>query len=107
MLLFSHMARLSSSVLLLGYLLFYLTDEITFYMMYASKFFLSSDIYDVPQTGSGKTYTMGTGCRDGSHTGIIPLVMNALFSKIDALKHQVEFQLRVSFIEVKTTLSLN
>ncbi|CAL9071109.1 unnamed protein product [Musa textilis] len=52
------------------------------------------------QTGSGKTYTMGTGCRDGSHTGIIPLVMNALFSKIDALKHQVEFQLRVSFIEI-------
>ncbi|THU59174.1 hypothetical protein C4D60_Mb03t22210 [Musa balbisiana] len=52
------------------------------------------------QTGSGKTYTMGTGCRDASHTGIIPLVMNALFSKIDALKHQVEFQLRVSFIEI-------
>ncbi|EHA8590245.1 Kinesin-like protein KIN-4A [Cocos nucifera] len=50
--------------------------------------------------GSGKTYTMGTACRDGSHTGLIPQVMNALFSKIGTLKHQAEFQLRVSFIEI-------
>nr|XP_029117159.1 kinesin-like protein KIN-4A isoform X4 [Elaeis guineensis] len=52
------------------------------------------------QTGSGKTYTMGTACRDGSQTGLIPQVMNALFSKIETLKHQAEFQLRVSFIEI-------
>ncbi|KAJ0989488.1 hypothetical protein J5N97_007844 [Dioscorea zingiberensis] len=52
------------------------------------------------QTGSGKTYTMGTGCRDGSQSGLIPQVMNALFNKIDSLKHQTEFQLRVSFIEI-------
>ncbi|XP_020582732.1 kinesin-like protein KIN-4A [Phalaenopsis equestris] len=52
------------------------------------------------QTGSGKTYTMGTGGRDGSQTGIIPQVMNALFHKIENLKHHTEFQLRVSFIEV-------
>ncbi|XP_020103102.1 kinesin-like protein KIN-4A isoform X2 [Ananas comosus] len=52
------------------------------------------------QTGSGKTYTMGTSCRDGSHTGLIPQVLNALFDKIDTLKNQVEFQLRVSFIEI-------
>ncbi|KAI3761150.1 hypothetical protein L1987_51558 [Smallanthus sonchifolius] len=32
------------------------------------------------QTGSGKTYTMGSGCKDGSHTGIIPQAMNALFN---------------------------
>ncbi|XP_020597351.1 kinesin-like protein KIN-4A, partial [Phalaenopsis equestris] len=51
------------------------------------------------QTGSGKTYTMGTGGRDGSQTGIIPQVMNALFHKIENLKHHTEFQLRVSFIE--------
>nr|GMC76727.1 kinesin-like protein KIN-4A isoform X1 [Ipomoea batatas] len=52
------------------------------------------------QTGSGKTYTMGTGFKDGCQTGIIPLVMNALFNKIGTLKHQTEFHLHVSFIEV-------
>ncbi|XP_050365648.1 kinesin-like protein KIN-4A isoform X2 [Argentina anserina] len=52
------------------------------------------------QTGSGKTYTMGTGSGDGCQTGLIPKVMNALFSKIDYLKHQTEFQLQVSFIEI-------
>ncbi|KAK6939637.1 Kinesin motor domain [Dillenia turbinata] len=52
------------------------------------------------QTGSGKTYTMGTGFDDGSHTGLIPQAMNALFSKIETLKHQIEFQLHVSFIEI-------
>ncbi|XP_039023727.1 kinesin-like protein KIN-4A isoform X1 [Hibiscus syriacus] len=52
------------------------------------------------QTGSGKTYTMGTSLKDSCQTGIIPLVMNALFSKIESLKHQIEFQLHVSFIEI-------
>lgn len=52
------------------------------------------------QTGSGKTYTMGTGFRDGVQTGIIPQVMNVLFSKIETLKHETEFQLHVSFIEI-------
>ncbi|KAK9271250.1 hypothetical protein L1049_026840 [Liquidambar formosana] len=52
------------------------------------------------QTGSGKTYTMGTGFKDGCQTGIIPQVMNALFGKIETLKHQTEFQLHVSFIEI-------
>lgn len=52
------------------------------------------------QTGSGKTYTMGTACKEGSHIGIIPRAMAALFDKIENLKTQVEFQLRVSFIEI-------
>ncbi|KAF7828694.1 kinesin-like protein KIN-4A isoform X2 [Senna tora] len=52
------------------------------------------------QTGSGKTYTMGTGYSDNCQTGIIPQVMKALFSKIETLKHQTEFQLHVSFIEI-------
>ncbi|XP_052188411.1 kinesin-like protein KIN-4A isoform X1 [Diospyros lotus] len=52
------------------------------------------------QTGSGKTYTMGTSFKDGCQTGLIPQVMNALFSKIEALKNQTEFQLHVSFIEI-------
>ncbi|XP_057422816.1 kinesin-like protein KIN-4A isoform X2 [Lotus japonicus] len=52
------------------------------------------------QTGSGKTYTMGTGFKDGCQTGIIPQVMSVLFSQIETLKHQIEFQLHVSFIEI-------
>ena len=53
------------------------------------------------QTGSGKTYTMGTGCGDNStQTGIVPQVMNALFTKIETLKDHIEFQIHVSFIEV-------
>ncbi|KAL3840006.1 hypothetical protein ACJIZ3_024597 [Penstemon smallii] len=42
------------------------------------------------QTGSGKTYTMGTSMKDGSHTGLIPRVMNALFTKIETLKHSTK-----------------
>ncbi|XP_021301204.1 kinesin-like protein KIN-4A isoform X1 [Herrania umbratica] len=52
------------------------------------------------QTGSGKTYTMGTAMKDGCQTGLIPQAMNALFKKIETLKHQTEFQLHVSFIEI-------
>nr|XP_043615311.1 kinesin-like protein KIN-4A [Erigeron canadensis]XP_043615312.1 kinesin-like protein KIN-4A [Erigeron canadensis] len=52
------------------------------------------------QTGSGKTYTMGSGSKDASQTGLIPQAMNALFNKIETLKHQIDFQLHVSFIEI-------
>ncbi|TKY57847.1 Kinesin protein FRA1 [Spatholobus suberectus] len=52
------------------------------------------------QTGSGKTYTMGTGFKDGCQEGIIPQVMSSLFNKIETLKHQIESQLHVSFIEI-------
>ncbi|AES59395.1 putative plus-end-directed kinesin ATPase [Medicago truncatula] len=52
------------------------------------------------QTGSGKTYTMGTGSKDGYQAGIVPQVMSSLFSKIETLKNQIEFQLHVSFIEI-------
>lgn len=69
--------------------------------IHVSEALKTFEISDVLQTGSGKTYTMGTSCRDGSHTGLIPQVLNALFDKIDTLKNQVEFQLRVSFIEVQ------
>ncbi|KAG7565136.1 Kinesin motor domain [Arabidopsis suecica] len=52
------------------------------------------------QTGSGKTYTMGTALKDGTRNGLIPQVMSALFNKIDSVKHQMGFQLHVSFIEI-------
>ncbi|MCL7031776.1 hypothetical protein MKW94_002960, partial [Papaver nudicaule] len=52
------------------------------------------------QTGSGKTYTMGSNYTgDGSSCGIIPQVMNSIFSKIDEKKEATEFLIRVSFIE--------
>lgn len=46
---------------------------------------------------------MGTSFKNGCQTGLIPQVVNALFSKIESLKHQTEFQLHVSFIEVSTS----
>ncbi|KAK9067039.1 hypothetical protein SSX86_014363 [Deinandra increscens subsp. villosa] len=52
------------------------------------------------QSGSGKTYTMGTNPKESSHRGLIFQVMNMIFNKIEALKHQFEFQLHVSFIEI-------
>ncbi|CAL1410691.1 unnamed protein product [Linum trigynum] len=52
------------------------------------------------QTGSGKTYTMGTGFKESYQAGIVPQVMSVLFGKIETLKHQTEFQLHVSFIEI-------
>ncbi|KAF2619485.1 hypothetical protein F2Q68_00041279 [Brassica cretica] len=52
------------------------------------------------QTGSGKTYTMGTAFKDASSNGLIPQVMTALFNKIESVKHQMGFQLHVSFIEI-------
>ncbi|KAK1275699.1 Kinesin-like protein FLA10 [Acorus gramineus] len=53
------------------------------------------------QTGSGKTYTMGTNYTNGDNNGgIIPQVMDTIFSKIEEMKQQTEFLIRVSFIEI-------
>ena len=53
------------------------------------------------QTGSGKTYTMGTGYTVGGSTeGVIPKVMAMIYKKVASLKSKAEFQIRVSFIEV-------
>ncbi|XP_068653718.1 kinesin-like protein KIN-4C [Aristolochia californica] len=53
------------------------------------------------QTGSGKTYTMGTNyTADANSCGIIPKVMDTIFSKVEALKESTEFLIRVSFIEI-------
>lgn len=43
---------------------------------------------------------MGTGLREQGQAGLIPQVMSALFNKIAKLKHQAEYQLHVSLIEV-------
>ncbi|KAA8538181.1 hypothetical protein F0562_027789 [Nyssa sinensis] len=53
------------------------------------------------QTGSGKTYTMGTNYNGEEHNGgIIPKVMETIFSRVEAMKDSTEFLIRVSFIEI-------
>ncbi|CAK9163619.1 unnamed protein product [Ilex paraguariensis] len=53
------------------------------------------------QTGSGKTYTMGTNYNGEEHNGgIIPKVMETIFSRVNAKKESTEFLIRVSFIEI-------
>ncbi|KAK9130015.1 hypothetical protein Sjap_010502 [Stephania japonica] len=53
------------------------------------------------QTGSGKTYTMGTNYNTESNSiGIIPKVMENIFSKVEETKDNSEFLIRVSFIEI-------
>lgn len=53
------------------------------------------------KTGSGKTYTMGTNYNGEEQTGgVIPMVMNTIFSRAEAMKESTEFLIRVSFIEV-------
>ncbi|XP_077216302.1 P-loop containing nucleoside triphosphate hydrolases superfamily protein [Tasmannia lanceolata] len=53
------------------------------------------------QTGSGKTYTMGTNYGgESNNSGIIPKVMEKIFTKVEAMKDDTEFLIRVSFIEI-------
>ncbi|KAK4434246.1 Kinesin-like protein KIN-4C [Sesamum alatum] len=53
------------------------------------------------QTGSGKTYTMGTNYNgEEQKSGVIPKVMDTIFSKVEAMKESTEFLIRVSFIEI-------
>ncbi|KAL1817639.1 hypothetical protein ACET3Z_020213 [Daucus carota] len=53
------------------------------------------------QTGSGKTYTMGTNYNgEGQNDGVIPNVMETIFSRVEAAKESTEFLIRVSFIEI-------
>ncbi|CAA0809109.1 P-loop containing nucleoside triphosphate hydrolases superfamily protein [Striga hermonthica] len=53
------------------------------------------------QTGSGKTYTMGTNYNGEDHSsGVIPKVMDTIFSRVETMKESTEFLIRVSFIEI-------
>nr|GMD93977.1 kinesin-like protein KIN-4C [Ipomoea batatas] len=61
----------------------------------------NSTVLAYGQTGSGKTYTMGTNYNGEDYTGgVIPRVMETIFSRVDALKDSTEFLIRVSFIEI-------
>ncbi|VFQ74221.1 unnamed protein product [Cuscuta campestris] len=53
------------------------------------------------QTGSGKTYTMGTNYNgDDNSEGVIPRVMETIFSRVNGMKDSTEFLIRISFIEI-------
>ncbi|GAA0144720.1 microtubule binding motor protein [Lithospermum erythrorhizon] len=53
------------------------------------------------QTGSGKTYTMGTNYNgDDFQGGVIPKVMEGIFSRVESMRNSTEFLIRVSFIEI-------
>uniref|UniRef100_A0A162AE08 Kinesin motor domain-containing protein n=1 Tax=Daucus carota subsp. sativus TaxID=79200 RepID=A0A162AE08_DAUCS len=53
------------------------------------------------QTGSGKTYTMGTNYNgEGHNGGVIPNVIETIFSRVEEAKDSTEFLIRVSFIEI-------
>ncbi|KAL8492277.1 hypothetical protein ACS0TY_023779 [Phlomoides rotata] len=53
------------------------------------------------QTGSGKTYTMGTNYNgEEPENGVIPKVMDTIFSRVGTTKDSTEFLIRVSFIEI-------
>lgn len=55
------------------------------------------------QTGSGKTYTMGTTELAGLNEdefGIVPRVINFVFSEIERRKHKAEFVVKCTFLEI-------
>lgn len=61
------------------------------------------------QTGSGKTFTMGTGGTDGGvdsddpNVGIVPRVINEIFSQTESRKEATpgaSFNVRVQFLEL-------
>lgn len=59
------------------------------------------------QTGSGKTYSMGTcaainatDVSDEMDNGVIPKIIQKLFTRVDNTKEKYDFLIRVSFLEV-------
>ena len=58
-------------------------------------------VFVVLKTGSGKTYTMGTNYNGEDNAGgIIPQVMQTIYSRVESMRGSTEFLIRVSFIEV-------
>lgn len=57
-------------------------------------------LWGAGQTGSGKTYTMGSSwAADMENQGVIPSVMDEMFSRIDAATN-TDFTVKVSFVEI-------
>ena len=58
-------------------------------------------IFAYGQTSSGKTHTMlGEDIESEEHRGIIPRMVKGIFAKISAAPEDIEFSMRVSFIEI-------
>ena len=58
-------------------------------------------IFAYGQTSSGKTHTMlGEDIESEEHRGIIPRMVKGIFAKIIAAPEDIEFSMRVSFIEI-------
>lgn len=51
------------------------------------------------QTASGKTYTsMGPSLKDEDKKGLIPRIVEKIFSKIDSCVENIEFRLKISIV---------
>ena len=60
----------------------------------------NATVFAYGQTGSGKTYTMGSAFQPNNPSrGVIPKVMEAIFSRIASTKDTV-FTVRVGFVEI-------
>ena len=61
-------------------------------------------IFAYGQTGSGKTHTMvgppGSKATGDENDGILPRIVNDIFTAIDASSDSLEFMAKVSYIEV-------
>lgn len=110
---FLHMARYNfqifSYVTTIMKTLFEKLFLVTFSMHFFNFIFIVVIIgflFSLCKTGSGKTYTMGTNYHgEGSNGGIIPRVLETIFSRVNAMKESTDFLIRVSFIEVKDTVT--
>ncbi len=52
------------------------------------------------QTSSGKTYTMQGDIENEENKGIVPRMVETLFSSIEAMPEQVEFTVKISIVEI-------
>ncbi|KAI3958707.1 hypothetical protein MKW98_030372 [Papaver atlanticum] len=61
----------------------------------------NSTVLAYGQSGSGKTYTMGTNYSgDTNGGGIIPKVIDAIFAKVKETKETHKYLIRISFVEI-------
>ncbi|THG17851.1 hypothetical protein TEA_027576 [Camellia sinensis var. sinensis] len=98
----THSRKLSHLIMSMGEVVFhhlpYLKNALLHWLMVYSKDTMAP-FWHMDRQDLGK-HTLWVLVSSGCKTGLVPQVMNALFSRIETLKHQIEFQLHVSFIEI-------
>lgn len=57
-------------------------------------------IFAYGQTGSGKTHTMSGSGSSWEERGIIPRAFSQIFDLIEKRKHQVQYKLQASYLEI-------